>query len=47
MIKSFEPVYKELEELLVQKLVDYIEKVNKKYNDGIILKTLENHSLGV
>ena len=45
MIKSFEPVYKELEELLVQKLVDYIEKVNKKYNDGIILKTLENHSL--
>lgn len=45
MIKSFEPVYKELEELLVQKLVEYIEKVNKKYNDGIILKTLENHSL--
>ena len=45
MIKSFEPVYKELEELLVQKLAEYIEKVNKKYNDGIILKTLENHTL--
>lgn len=44
-MKSFEPVYKELEYLLIQKLPEYIEKVNKEYNDGIILKPFENTSL--
>lgn len=44
-MKSFEPVYKELEYLLIQKLPDYIEKINKEYNDGIILKPFENTSL--
>ena len=44
-MKSFEPVYKELEYLLIQKLPDYIEKINKEHNDGIILKTFENKSL--
>ena len=45
MIKSFEPICKELEEHLIKKLPEYIEKINKEYNDGIILKTLENHTL--
>ena len=42
---SFEPVYKELEYLLIQKLPKCIEKINKEYNDGIILKPFENKSL--
>ncbi len=29
-MKSFEPVYKELEYLLIQKLPEYIEKINKE-----------------
>ena len=45
MIKSFEPVYKEMEELFIKKLPEYIEIINKEYKDGIILKTLENHLL--
>lgn len=44
-MKSFEPVYKELECLLIQKLPEYIEKINKEYNDGIILKPFENTTL--
>ena len=30
MIKSFEPVYKEIEELFIQRLPEYIEKINKQ-----------------
>ncbi len=45
MIKSFEPVYKELEELFIHKLPEYIEKINKEYNDGIILTRFENTEL--
>lgn len=45
MIKSVEPVYKELEGLFMKKLPEYIAKNNKEYNDGIILKTFENHLL--
>lgn len=44
-MKSFETVYKELEYLLIQKLPESIEKINKENNDGIILKTFENKSL--
>ena len=44
-MKSFESVYKELEYLLIQKLPEYIEKINKEHNDGIILKPFENKSL--
>lgn len=44
-MKSIESVYTELEELFIQKLPDFIEKINKEYNDGIIIKTLENTSL--
>lgn len=45
MIKSFEPVYKELEYLFIDKLPEYIEKINKEHNDGIIIKRFENHRL--
>lgn len=45
MMKSFEIVYKELEYLLIQKLPESIEKINKEHNDGIILKPFENKSL--
>lgn len=44
-MKSFEPVYKELEYLLIQKLPECIEKINQEHNDGIILKPFENTSL--
>lgn len=42
MIKTFESVYKELEYLFIQKLPEYIEIINKEYNDGIILKPFVN-----
>ena len=45
MIRSFEPVYKELEEMFIQRLPEYIEKINKEHNDGILIKRLENHTL--
>lgn len=44
-MKSFEPVFKELEDLFIQKLPGYIEKINKEHNDGIILKRFENRTL--
>ncbi len=44
-MKQFETVYKELENLLIRKLPEYIEKINKKYNDNLILKPFENTSL--
>lgn len=44
-MKSFEPVYKELEYLLIQKLPECIEKINKEHNDGIMLKPFENKAL--
>ncbi len=44
-MKNFEPVYKELENLFINKLPDYIEKINKEHNDGIILKAFENTTL--
>ena len=44
-MKSFENVYKELEYLLIQKLPESIEKINKEHNDGIILKPFENKNL--
>ena len=44
-MKNFEPVYKELENLFINKLPEYIEKINKEHNDGIILKPFENKNL--
>lgn len=44
-MKSFENVYYELEELFIHQLPLYIDKINKEYNDGIILKKFENRKL--
>lgn len=44
-MKTFEPIYKELEYLLIKKLPDNIEKINMEHNDGIILKSFENTTL--
>lgn len=44
-MKSIETVYNELEELLIKKLPEYIEKINKLHNDGLIIKPFENTSL--
>ena len=44
-MKNFESIYKELENLFINKLPEYIEKINKEHNDGIILKPFENKSL--
>lgn len=44
-MKNFENVYKELENLFINKLPDYIDKVNIENNDGIILKLFENTKL--
>ncbi len=44
-MKNFESVYKTIEELFINELPAYIEKSNKNYNDGIILKPFENTSL--
>ncbi len=45
MIKSFEAVYKEIENLFINQLPDYIDKINKEHNDGLILKPFENKNL--
>ena len=44
-MKNFEPVYKELENLFICKFPEYIVKINKEHNDGIILKPFGNKSL--
>ena len=44
-MKNFETVYKELEDLFIKQLPDYINKVNIAHNDGIILKPFENTKL--
>ena len=44
-MKNFETIYKELEDLFINKLPDYIQKVNEEHNDGIILKQFENTKL--
>lgn len=44
-MNNFENVYKELENLFINKLPDYIEKINVEHNDGIIIKPFENTKL--
>ena len=44
-MKRFEPVYKELDTLFIHKLPEYIEKINKEHNDGLILKPFQNTKL--
>ena len=41
-MKSAEQVYDELKNLLLSDLPIYIEEINKKYNDGIILEQFTN-----
>ena len=45
LINNFETIYKELENLLINRLPENIEKINKEHNDGIILKQFYNTSL--
>ena len=45
LMKSFEAAYNELEYLFIHKVPEYIEKINKEYNDGIILKEFSNKKL--
>ena len=45
MIKTFESIYKELEHLFIQKIPEYIDKINKEHNDGIIIKPFANINL--
>ncbi len=45
LINSFERTYKELENLLINKLPGNIEKINLEHHDGIILKPLQNIKL--
>ena len=44
-MKHFEEVYTKLKNLIIEKLPEYIEKINKEHNDGIILKSFENTRL--
>lgn len=44
-MKSFEPVFNKLPELFIEKLLEYVQKINKQYNDGIILKPFKNKDL--
>lgn len=44
-MKDIEPILSLLEELFIEKLPLYIEKINKEANDGIILKSFENKKL--
>ena len=44
-MKSFESVYKELQYLLIQKLPENIEKINKEHNDGIMISDFVNTNL--
>lgn len=44
-MNNFESVYKELEYLFINKLPDYIKKINVEHNDGIIIKQFENTNL--
>ena len=41
-MKSFENVYIKLNELFIESLGDYIQKVNKEHNDGLILQEFRN-----
>ncbi len=45
LINNFETIYKELENLLINRFPENIQKINKEHNDGIIIKPFENKSL--
>ena len=44
-MKNFEDIYRELEEMFINMLPAYIQKINKEINDGIILMEFFNTKL--
>lgn len=44
-MKEIESVLTLLEELFIERLPLYVEKINKETNDGIMLKAFENKKL--
>lgn len=44
-MNSFEPVYNKLNDLFINELPSYIQKVNELHNDGIIIKNFTNKDL--
>lgn len=44
-MESFEGVYRTLETLLIEKLPDYIDEVNKRHGDGLFISPFENRSI--
>lgn len=44
-MKTFENIIPTLNELFIEKLLLYIEEINKNYNDGIIIYPFENKTL--
>lgn len=44
-MKNLEPIFNKINELLIEELPRQIDKINKRYNDGIILEQFHNNSL--
>ncbi len=44
-MREFSQIFKRLRYLMIQKLPEYIDKINKENNDGIILKPFTNTEL--
>lgn len=44
-MRDFSQIFKRLRYLMIQKLPEYIDKINKENNDGIILKPFTNTEL--
>lgn len=44
-MKSFEPVYNKLNNIIIEELPAQIEKLNKFFNDKLIIKPFKNKSL--
>ncbi len=44
-MKDLEPIYNKINELLIEELPGQIDKINKDYNDGIILEQFQNTCL--
>lgn len=44
-MKDFSAIFKRLRYLMIEKLPEYIEKINKEKNDGVILKPFTNTEL--
>ncbi len=44
-MKDFSHIYKRLRYLMIEKLPEYIDKINKEYNDEVILKPFTNSEM--